>query len=353
MRTTFISTYTLMNSQRSTALNLQSELAKSTTEATTGRYADVGMELGYETGKTIALRKESDKLEGLMDSNDLVLSSMEMAQLNLQQLREGADVFKNSLLSVPGQNRDASVLVDEADTALATFYSAMNSTDGNRYLFGGINSGVAPMVDYDAAVGADGVSPGPATLVDTAFTNYMTSVGVTDPVDLTAAQMQTFLDVDFAALFDDANWEGTWSTASNTERTNQISPTETATTSASANEDPIRQLMMAYVMVAKLQTASLNTDALEVVMAQSEAILVDAYSDISDIESRLGNVQNQIEASNTHMDLQQDVIANQIEVYEAVDPAEAKVRIDTLTTQLEMSYSLTAQLLDLSLINYV
>ena len=36
-----------------------------------------------------------------------------------------------------------------------------------------------------------------------------------------------------------------------------------------------------------------------------------------------------------------------------VDPAEAKVKIDTLTTQLEMSYSLTAKLLQLSIINYV
>ena len=33
-------------------------------------------------------------------------------------------------------------------------------------------------------------------------------------------------------------------------------------------------------------------------------------------------------------------------------PAEAKVKIDTLTTQIEMSYSLTAKLLQMSLLNY-
>lgn len=354
MKATFVSSYTLANNQMSLLSKLQKDLSKNTTEATTGRYADAGLELGSNAGKPVTLRSDVERLERMMDTNDILLASMSQGQLSLQSLRAGADVFKNSLLSVPGQNRDASVLVDEAETAMASFYSAMNSTDGARYLFAGLNSDVEPIVEYDSAVGADGVSPGPQQLVDDAFNTFMAAQvpPVTDPYDLTAAQMQTFLDNDFAALFDDTNWSQTWSTATDQGRSNQISPTETSTTSLSANEEPFRQILMAYTMVAKLQTASLNTDALEVVMKQSEEILVDAYSDVSDLESRLGNYENRITVANDQMDLKIDLLTKEIDVYEGVDSAEAKTKIDLLTTQIEISYSLTNRLLSLSILDY-
>lgn len=355
MKTTFISTYSLRNSQSTITASLTKQLADASEEVSTGRHADVGLTLGYETGKVVSLRSESDNLQAMIDSNSLLLSSMDVAQLNLQSLRDGADTFKDSLLSVPGQNRDASVLAEEAETAMASLYSALNATDGSSYVFAGINTGVAPLVEYDADVGADGVSAGPQELVETAFADLLATLTAPDntAADITAEQMESFLENEFAALFEEPNWSQTWSTASDSGRTSQISTTETATTTATANEDAFKQILMAYTMVAKLQTADLNTDALEVVMAKSEELIVAAYADVSDIESRLGSVQTRIEAANEHMDLQQDIIATQIGVYEDVDAAEAKTLVDTLTTQLEMSYSLTSQLSDLSILNYV
>ena len=215
MKATFVSSYVIANNQRSILSQLQRDLTKNATELTTGRYADVGLELGTSAGVPVSLRAESTKLAAMIDSNEVLLSSMSLSQLNLQGLRDGADVFKDSLLAVPGQNRDADVLADEAETALATFYGALNGTDGTRYLFAGANSAVQPLVPYDATVGADGVSPGPKQLVDDAFAAFLAAQvpAITDVGDLTAAQIGDFLDGDFAALFDDANWQQTWSTA--------------------------------------------------------------------------------------------------------------------------------------------
>lgn len=354
MKATFVSSYVIANNQRSILSQLQRDLTKTATELTTGRYADVGLQLGTSAGVPVTLRAESAKLATMIDSNEVLQSSMSLSQLNMQGLRQGADVFKDSLLSVPGQNRDADVLADEAETALATFYAAINGTDGMRYLFAGANSDVEPLVAYDAVVGADGVSAGPKQLVDDAFAAFLAAQvpPVTDVADLTAAQMGDFLDNDFATLFDDANWQQTWSTATDQGRSTRISPTETATTSISANEEPFRQILMAYVMVAKLQTASLNKDALEVVMKKSEEVIVAAYSDVGDLEARLGNVETRISAANEQMDLKIDLLEKHVETYEGVDPAEAKTRVDMLTTQIEMSYSLTNQLLSLSILDY-
>jgi flagellar hook-associated protein 3 FlgL len=53
------------------------------------------------------------------------------------------------------------------------------------------------------------------------------------------------------------------------------------------------------------------------------------------------------------MSLQKDIFDAKIIHLEAVDPAEAKVRVDRLMTQIQTSYSLTAQLKSMSLINYL
>ncbi len=44
-----------------------------------------------------------------------------------------------------------------------------------------------------------------------------------------------------------------------------------------------------------------------------------------------------------------DNTETKLSTLESVDPAETKAKIDTLTTQIEMSYSMTSQLLNLSI----
>ena len=71
------------------------------------------------------------------------------------------------------------------------------------------------------------------------------------------------------------------------------------------------------------------------------------------IQADLGRVQARITDANTRMDAQKALLSSEITWLEAVDPAEAKSRVDGLTTQIQMSYSLTAQLRQLSLVAYI
>ena len=63
--------------------------------------------------------------------------------------------------------------------------------------------------------------------------------------------------------------------------------------------------------------------------------------------------QEKLEQANERMSLQKSIFEEKIAHLEAVDPAEAKVRVDQIMTQIQTSYSLTAQLKGLSLINYL
>jgi flagellar hook-associated protein 3 FlgL len=71
------------------------------------------------------------------------------------------------------------------------------------------------------------------------------------------------------------------------------------------------------------------------------------------VQASLGTAEKSITEANARMGLQKKIMDEGIGKLEGVDPAEAKTRVDALTTQIQMSYSLTSQLRQLSLINYL
>ena len=73
MATTFISSNSISTTLRSSAMKSQVALSKATTEATNGRYADVGLTLGALTGRDVVLRAELVDVDKLVDTNVLVV----------------------------------------------------------------------------------------------------------------------------------------------------------------------------------------------------------------------------------------------------------------------------------------
>ena len=97
----------------------------------------------------------------------------------------------------------------------------------------------------------------------------------------------------------------------------------------------------------------LSAETRDVVIGKAIEILSTAVSGIIDVQAEIGTSHAKAESANERMDLQKSIFEERIGKLEAVDPAEAKVRVDQLVTQIQSSYSLTAQLKQLSLINYI
>jgi len=110
---------------------------------------------------------------------------------------------------------------------------------------------------------------------------------------------------------------------------------------------------MAYTMIYDLGIESLNPHARDVVIKKAAEVLSGAISGVIQVQSDLGTSQAKVESANDRMDLQATVFKDHVGRLEAVDPAEAKVRVDQLMTQIQTSYSLTAQLRQLNLINFL
>jgi flagellar hook-associated protein 3 FlgL len=305
---------------------------------------DVGLALGRQTGKSLSLRQERATLDTLTDSNATTTLRLKSTSAALDQVRTVADSFKDALIGMHVGTQDVPLVVSQAKAGLDKLVSTLNENIGGQYLFGGVNSKDQPLGAYE---------DGPKASIDAAFLDFFGfSQTDADVADITAGEMSAFLNGPLAELF--ANeWQGTWSQASEQNIQSLISPTERVETSATADETAFRKLAMAYTMTFDLGISGLNSETREYLLNRVIGTLGEGISGVTEIQADLGTVQQKIDQANERMSLQKTFLDERITNYEAVDPAEAKVRVDQLSTQIQMSYSLTAQLNQLSLINFI
>ena len=100
-----------------------------------------------------------------------------------------------------GSNSAASTLQNAGTNALQSLIADANTTSNGQYVFGGDNSGVAPMADYFSSTTSAAKSA-----IDAAFQSTFgfapTSASAST---ISASDMQSFLSRTFANLFS-ANW---------------------------------------------------------------------------------------------------------------------------------------------------
>ena len=342
MRATFISTYTMWNLPRSNILRMQAELAQLNQEISTGRLADVGLELGAGTAQAARLHIDVGAFDTAIKSNQLTSTRLEQTVSALDALTQSASSFLEEL--VVGRAANAPMAA-RASSAFSVFMDQANASDGNVYLFAGINTAVAPIADYDVASKA---------AVDAAFLARF-GVAQSDPsIDqIAAVDMIDFIENEFADLFADPDWGTTWSSASDQVIRTRISTAQTVDTSVSANEPAMRKLAMVYTMVSELGIDGLADETRGALLDKAVGMLSDAFSGLTTLGMDIGVKQNRVNDATERLRIQQSILERRVAVLEGVDPLEAKVKLDTLTTQIEMSYSLTAKLLGLSILNYV
>jgi flagellar hook-associated protein 3 FlgL len=348
MRTNALSTLSFWNTPRSGVSRMQADIARANQELVTGRYADVGLVLGSRTGLAVDLRQKTAELAALRDSNDTAALRLSTSQAALKQMQDTADKTLTTITSLPEDKR-AAALKDMATAQLASLTGLLNTSAGGQFVFGGTNTARGPMSAY----ATNPASPA-KTAVDAAFlAGFGVAQGSSGAGSISASAMSSFLDGSFKDLFNDASWDANWSDAGTAPLTNRISLSETVQTSVTANATPLRKLAMAYVMASDLGTANLSAAAQAVVTERVASLLGEASKGLTTMQADLGRSQAAITDANTRMEAQKTLLTNQIGQMEGVDTAEAKTRVDRLSTQVQISYALTAQLRQLNLVSYI
>lgn len=352
MRISFTSNLAVQNAMRQTVSQSQSELLKAQTEVSTGTYADGGIALGYQSGRSVNLTTEKSRLNAIMDSNAIVTQRLAASQSSLTNMSDNVQTSLNSLIALSGS--DDQTLLDTTtqslENQLQAFVSSGNTSANGEFVFGGINTAQEPLKPYSATSAAK-------ASFDTALSNYMSANGIASMSDFTVSQMQDFVENKLAPMYDASSasdkWKTDWSTASDTNMTSRINTSETVQSSTSANNGGFRKFALASVMGIELLGSNVSSDVRQYISKQTISYMGEAVAGVDDQRSALGLSEARVKTANTTITTQVNIVDTAFNSLNEVDAYEASTKVNNLLSQMEASYTLTSRIQKLSLVNYL
>ena len=347
MKVSFVSSQAISQAMRYQTSRLQSDLVKATKEMSTLRVADTGLALGARSSISVSLHREIDRLKGIVDSNELAATRLKATQIGLRELTDAANELLSDYSTALTDVADPTIVQQQAAKVLALMSSVLNTNLNGENIFAGINTDVKPFNDF-----LDPASPNRAAF-DASFAAHF-GFAADDPAaaGIAAADMEAFL-TSIEGQFEGTGWSPAWSQATNQTITSRITLTETAQTSVSANIPGFRKLAMAAATVAATFGSGLGEEARVAAIERGIKLLGEAVTDLANQQGYTGVTEQRLSQASERMSTQIDLFTGSIQDLEGVDEFEAAAKVTNLKTQLEISYSLTASMQKLSLLNYL
>ena len=332
---------------RTSSSRLQTLLLQAQEELSSGRQSDVGLHLGVRSALDSSLRTRIAAASALAESGKLVAARFSSVDATLSSLAQTAQSALQAALGDTANN--AGVLEQTATAGLSQVMSLANSSFDGTYLLSGSSGGGKPLneIAFDS-------SDGPGAAVRNAFVEkFGIAPGDSAASSISAADMKSFLDSEYQALFSPTQWSSVWSNASDHSDESRIAEGLSVYNPATANASGVQDLVKSLVMLAGLGIGSLNAGARAEVVSHAVATLGQASSGLAALSGQLGLSRTKIQDASDLLQAQQAQAQAQLNDLESVDPAEVSVRITELSTQLQASYQVTAKLAKLSLVNFL
>jgi flagellar hook-associated protein 3 FlgL len=280
----------------------------------------------------------------------VVSTNLSVASSALDSIRTSAQNALQNLTTWSSGTNSSFTLQNIGQGSLQDLIANADTTSNDQYVFGGINSGAAPLADYFS-------TPASAakTAMDQAFFNQF-GVYPTDPgaASISASQMQSFLaSPAFTSLFQGASWSSNWSSASNANASVTIAPGETVANPVTANGAGFQQLAQGYAMLAEFGGSSLGEAAQQAVASAATTLVTSGLSSITAAEADVGAAQQQVTDANNQISAQSTILQTQIGSLDNVNSYQVATEVSSLTTQIQSAYDMTARLQQLNLAQYL
>lgn len=323
----------------------QRELTDTQVEASTGRHANMQVTLGTRMGTDISLRLQLAITSLDRESAEQAKVRAGALQDSLSMLSDIAGHFRSTLMGARGNASGRDIAVTNATSSLAAMQDSLNIAFDGLYLFGGQNTGIRPVKDYDN---------GPRQAILSAFNaEFGFLPDDTAAANLTPAQVSNFLNGSFQQLFENSSWSSTWSNATDETPIVRLGGGEEVNAAATANEPFARTMAAAFSMMDVLGRGRINLAALETVIDSSLSLVSEAQLALGDTQSRLGVGENRLAIATQGLKARETHFSSSIAALEATDSYEAATRVNVLMSQLEASYALTARISKMSLLSYI
>ncbi|MET4735197.1 flagellar hook-associated protein 3 FlgL [Thalassospira sp. MBR-102] len=291
----------LLNQMRS----VQSQLADATNQSSSGMRADSYSGVSDNSYVISTLSAEISESSAYADLAEQIQSRVEMYYSTLNDM---VDLMSDMLADISGAlstgSTDVAGINESATAALSTMASLLNTQYEDRYLFAGSATNTAPVsvdvADYPAM-----------TTPSAADTSYYSGNS-----DIASAKVADGTTIEYGIT---------------------------------ADQEPFEQALRALNLTAYASSDPID----EAALTEAMTLIEDAVAGIADLQTQISLTQDELEAVvDMHTDFQLTAEGIVTDLSE-VDLAEAMVNLETLSVQLEASYSVAGQIVDMSLFEYL
>jgi flagellar hook-associated protein 3 FlgL len=358
---TDVSTYSTMymNLQcRFQVARQEKQLADLGQELSTGLKYDPGYYLTLRTAQSVSERTLRSEVDQYRVSSTMLANKMDSMASALDSAgKAGTDMMALVAQNLTQMGSTATQLQMVAQARIRDVCQAMNSTYQGEYLFAGINAGSKPLNEPSDVSPVTGQTPMQA----------MQSVVTGPPANPAAANaMITEIDKMFSdtATVPANNYEQTFygGTPTNNPGTGLPNPRVTARPDSStvmqygvqANDPGFRHMLEGMYMLASVDVSKItDTTTYQIYMSKVMSELTQGNDAVTLVQTTLGTQQEQVKNITTSQQQSIDLIDARLTTVEGADPYETQAKYNALETQIQASYSVTAKLGKLTLLNYL
>ena len=235
--------------------------------------------------RPVSMKNQIDALDSYTTTNGLASTRLDTTATALTSMDSLAQTISASLVSASSTGGSTTALQATGSSGLQALLSDLNTSVGDQYVFGGNNTGTTPATDYSSTSTAK-------TAVDASFSQTFGFSQTSDSAStISGSAMTSYLNGSFADQFSDSNWSANWSQASSTTISSKIAPSQTATTSVSANETAFRQIAEAYTMLSEFTGSNMSDDAKAAVVTKATTLMNTGLAALNQVQTGVGITQ--------------------------------------------------------------
>lgn len=312
--------------------DLRGQVQRAAQEVASGKHADIGQALRGDYSPLLAVDASLSRLAAYKSTATDAAFQTAAQQSAIRGLSQLASGISTQLMGARDVSTPAqiSTLAADARGRLGSAIGLLNTQASGRAVFAGQATDTVPLGTADDMLAA----------LETA------AVGAT-----TAGQVASAV----ATWFADPLGYGTFYQGGAALTAAPVAPGEAADLSTTAMDPVIRDTLAGLAMAALLDRGILagNTEERARLAASSGQNLTRGEEGRITLSARIGTVEAQIEAARTRNSAEETSLGILRSDIGSVDPYEAATRLETIRTQLESLYLVTARVSRLSLTEYI